>query len=330
MRIRTKAVPDTINTILRAQNRLSLRGIRFEKTGVPAMDVGDLNPNGPATTLVPLVEDTLLITRLPNAQVEAFLARILTVAGGSVGYIVGEKKAIPALPVDFDFEGLTPRKFASLTAISNDSVLAGGAKEAAGIQNALLRGIDIVTNGAFLSADAATDTVPEGIAYGVTPLSATGDLAADILAMIEDLGPETDFASLVFIGHPATLAAIGSAQGPDGGLLHPNVGVTGGEILGIPALPSRAAARDGSPMTGTLYLVDGSAFTYGMDGVEISESENVTIELSDSPSGNGDAPAAQSQQMVSAFQNELTAIKLVLRAAWKRSRADSVSILEGV
>lgn len=269
------------------------------------------------------------MTRIPGALEHAFLTRLVTPAGGGAG-VVGEKKPIPARQITFDLAGLLPSKFAALTVQSNDAVQMGGVPVARGTQNILVRDITDSANAIVVADDAATDDQPAGLAYNAPAIAASGDLAADIRALFAALAAGYDPASLCFITDANTATKLGTAVDTNGGLLFPNVGVNGGDILGVPVLVTRSSPETGSPTEGQLLLVDGSAVIYGLDGIAWGVSEQATVELSDAPTGEGNAPAAQSQQTVSLFQEELTAFKCVMRASWKLTRTGAVAVLTGI
>lgn len=316
-----------------AQSQLAQRGIRpapVEKAGVPAFDTGDLGVIGAAQSLMPLVEDAMVLTNIPGARQVPVLTRVLTVNGGAVGFPVADRKAIRAVPVSLDLAGIEYRKFEALTVATNDSILNGGPVFEAGLQNDMVHGLALVVNQNVLSDNAASDAVPAGLGFGVTPINATSDLAADIRNLIESMGSNSDVSSWCFVTDPQTAARIGTATDANGGLLFPNVGVTGGELLGVPVLVTRGSVVSGSPSSGSLWLIDGSGIQYAMEGLEVSTSENATIEMADDPTGAGDTPAPMSKQQVSMFQSELTAFKAIIRATWKRARSGAVAVLEGI
>jgi hypothetical protein len=330
---RNRPIPAIKALLLAARQRLIDSGalpMPIEKAGVPASGLSDLPYVSEADGLIPLIEEQLILTRLPGAQQSPFLTRLVVTVGGAVAFAVGEKKPIPAVPVDIDPAGITPFKFASLTVLSNEQVAAGGAVTERAVQNALVRGVGDVTNGYILGSAAASDAAPAGFGFGVTSIAATSDPIADIRALIAAHAANADITSSAFVTDALTAAILGTVQGPDGGLLFPDCGVAGGEILGLPVLVTRASPREDSPSTGSLFLIDGSAVAYGLDQVELTVAKQATVELSTAPTGDGDVPTSMSQQRVSLFQNELQAVKCIIRASWRVGRAGAISVLSGI
>jgi hypothetical protein len=75
-------------------------------------------------------------------------------------------------------------------------------------------------------------------------------------------------------------------------------------------------------------MVDGARIAAAISDAEFSASPDTLFEQDSAPTGASDAPTASSSTLVSAFQEDLTVIKCVLRVDWK-VMMPAVSVITG-
>jgi hypothetical protein len=66
----------------------------------------------------------------------------------------------------------------------------------------------------------------------------------------------------------------------------------------------------------------------GDSGVRVTLSQDATIEQSTAPTGAQDTPTAMSQAMVSMYQENATAFKVVRRISWGKRRTPAVAWID--
>ena len=248
--------------------------------------------------------------RLPLREVPANVA-IKGLDGTWTGYWVGESKGIPASQGSASSTSTTPLKVAALTVLSNELIRdsSPSAEKIArdGLSEAHRQRIDQT----FLSNAAAVSGVsPAGILNGISALGSAGSTAADVLTDIGTLEDTFTTANmngdLALIMRKTMAGALGRMRSTLGIFDFQGLTRNGGSLLGMTVY---TGANVGA---GDIIMLDPSAiWKIGDRGVQISVSQEAMIEQDTAPTGATDTPVAASATMVSMFQEESTAIKLV-------------------
>jgi hypothetical protein len=195
------------------------------------------------------------------------------------------------------------------------------------INNDLIGSTASFVDQAFLDPTiAAVGEAPASITNGVTPVTATGTteaaLKADIASLVQDLidgGSDLENVTLIMSKVMALrIAAMDVGEG---------LGVNGGTLLGLPVVTTISAAmvEGGSPGTERIVAVDTSLILLGDDGVETSVSREGTLQMNTTP----DSPATASTELVSLWQHNLVAVKLVRFIRFERARAGAAAYVSG-
>ena len=302
-----------------AVNRWGEAGAPLEiSKAVPAIGIADLDSSGATgivdRALMAAVRERSLLFRLRGLRRTAFNIRSITV-GGTTAVWVEPGKPIPVLQPTIDATGLDPAGIASL------SVWTERALEASpGIEQLVFD--DLVRAFANAIDLALTDPTNDGsglppaaLTNGVTPVTASADLAADIADLTASFGG--DLASAYFLTSPATAAGLATTQ------LGRDIGARGGELVGIPTLT-------GNVPDGQLTLVDPTGVQAAWDEeAELSTSREGTVEMLDETLTQ-DATAGTGASLVSLWQLNLVAIRATVRVAWESVRPGSVAYLTGL
>ncbi|HMO49365.1 MAG TPA: phage major capsid protein [Rubrivivax sp.] len=239
---------------------------------------------------------------------------------------VGGGKAIPVSNGALDRATLFPKKVASLVVLSNEWLESSDARMEQMIlrmmQRAARKAIDLAIADPSNSGDADT---PASITSGATPISSSGDLAADVEAALA-----------AYQGSISTAcwwmsSALGAQAGLRAGAFGAgaNLGALGGTLAGLPAFCSDAIRSDtsGSP----LILVDRASVALVDAGYQVRRAQSATIEMSDAPTGSSIAPvgAGTGTKVVNMFQVDATAILVIRRVNWHLGNPGAVVVIEG-
>jgi hypothetical protein len=155
---------------------------------------------------------------------------------------------------------------------------------------------------------------PPSITHGVTPvISAGSDPAADLAALVGAFAG--DLLSSYFIMQPDVAVALaGTGKFPD-------LGVRGGEAIGLPVLTSRAAPIE------SIILADPTGFMAAYDDIiQIEASQHGTLQMDDAPTMSVTAPTATAA--VSLWQANCHGFRAIGNVAWAEARPGGVAILE--
>jgi len=166
---------------------------------------------------------------------------------------------------------------------------------------------------------------PASITNGVSDtVVASGNMRADIAELIRVF--KGDLESAYMIASPQLLAKI---SGPN----FRDCGARGGEIAGIPVLPSRAVREyttDDSPAVTGQYiaLVDPSGIAFGEnDGdSEVGVAQHATVEMSDAP----DEPTTSETVQINLWQRNLIALTTDKPVNFAVARSGAVALLTGI
>lgn len=261
--------------------------------------------------------------RLPLREVPANVL-IKGQDGAGTGYWVGEKKAIPATAMDFSDVTLRHLKVGALAAISNDLILMSDPSAEVLVRDGLVNASAQRIDTTFLSATAASANVsPAGILNGVSALVAGGE---DAQSLYDDIGrlyapfiTAKNASGLAWVMYTGLAKSISLMRNALSQKEFPDINVNGGTLEGDPVFTGDNVATDD-----LILLKPSDIYRIGDGGFEVSVSKEATIEMDTVPTGDGDTPAAQSANMVSMFQNEMTAFKVVRHINFAKRRSGVV------
>lgn len=247
--------------------------------------------------------------------------------GAGTGYWVGEKKAIPATAFDYSDVTLRPLKVAALAAISNELIMNSDPSAEMLVRDGLVNASSQRVDTTFLSSDAAVSNVsPAGILNGVVGLTAGGE---DAQSLRDDIGrlyapfiAAKMGSGLAYVMYPGLAKSISLMRNALDQVSFPGVSANGGTFEGDPIYTG-----ENVPVDALILLRPQDIYRIGDSGFEISVSKEATIEMDTAPSGDGDTPTAASANMVSMFQNEMTAFKVVRHINFAKRRSGAVQYI---
>lgn len=264
--------------------------------------------------------------RLPLREVPANI-RIKGQDGIGTGFWVGESKAIPASAMDFSAVDLDPLKVAALTVVSKELLRDSSPAAEALVRDALGEASAQRIDTTFLSTDAAVAGVsPAGILNGVAGKTSSGIDSAgvrdDIAAMYGDFLTAKNASGLQLVSTPSLAKAISLQTNALGQTEFEGLGADGGTLLGDPLVTG-----DNVGATHFILLKPSDIWRIGDTGVEVSLSMDATIEQDDAPTGDAEAPTAASANLVSMFQTENVAFKVVRSINFAKRRAHAAQFV---
>lgn len=245
--------------------------------------------------------------------------RLVGIGTGATAYWRGQGKPAPVTQMAMNGGAFEPLVVSALGAISKEVIKVGDPQAEGFIRAELLRAMRQALDEALIDpANAGTANVkPASLLNGVTPITATATIENDLKALIDDF--PGDLESAYFVARPKTFASLHSEK-------RPFVGARGGELLGIPAIPSRHVPE---PVGGEiLALIDPTGIVAGDTGIEVDITDQATIEMLDA-SLQQDGTTGAGAQQVSLWQSDLIGIRIDRRVNWNAVRP-SVSYIQNL
>jgi hypothetical protein len=280
---------------------------------------------------IEFLKSQTIYDRLPLREVPAHVT-VKGQDGIATGYWVGEGRSIPASAQSFTAVELKPLKVAAISVITNELIMHSSPAAEMLVRDGLAEAITQRVDQTFLGADAASANIsPAGLLNGVTALNASGTTAealrTDINALYAQFLTDKNAANLHFITTPALAKQIGLMRNALGQTEFPGLTAMGGTLEGDPL---HTGDNVGTDSTGThlILLKPSDIYRIGDTGIEVSLSRDATIEQADNPSGRADNGTAATNNIVSMFQTESTAFKVVRAINYAKRRANAVQYVE--
>lgn len=268
-----------------------------------------------------------LFDRLPLRTVPANVT-IKGQDGAATGYWVGESKAIPATTADFSSVSLTPLKVAALAVISNELMRDSSPSAEMLVRDALVQASAQRVDATFLSTSAASAGVsPAGILNGVAGHNTHGSTIDGVIADFKQLTAifqsYKNASDLLVVTTPDLAVSLGLMLTALGQPAFPGIGQDGGTLLGRTAFTG-----DNVPSGAFIMMKPSDIWRIGDGGVQVSISNVATIEQDGAPQGASDTPTAASATLMSMFQTESTAIKVVRSVNFAKRRSHAVQYID--
>jgi HK97 family phage major capsid protein len=232
---------------------------------------------GAAAEYFALVRERTLLGRMAGIRRVPLRTRMVTQATGTTASWVGEGKAVPVSSGSYLEDNMAPLKVCALSVITEELAESSDPAAEAVVREDLLVAMAAAIDLTFIDpANAGTAGVkPASITNGATSSASAGidsdAIWTDLEALISNFEGELERA--YFVASPLTLSRIALR------LELSKLGARGGAILGIPALPSKAAE-------GSLILIDPATIIMGASEVDVRVSTQATIEMQTAPTAN--------------------------------------------
>lgn len=248
--------------------------------------------------------------------------------GAGTGYWVGEGKAIPPTEGDFSTVSLTPLKVAALSVITNELLRDSSPAAEMLVRDMLVEAsaqrIDATV---FSTAAAVSGVSPAGLLNGLTAIGSTGDdgdnVRGDVKLLYSPFITAKHANGLILVMNPALAKSTQLMANALGQQEFPGITASGGTLLG-----DRVVTGDNITSTYVILLDPREIYRIGDMGVSVSVSKEAMIEMGTDATGDALAPTAASKQMISLFQEESTAIKIVRSINFAKRRSTAVAYID--
>lgn len=248
--------------------------------------------------------------------------------GAATGNWVGESKSIPVSAQDYSTVSLVPLKVAALSVVSKEILKHSSPAAEMLVRNSLGEACAQRVDTTFVSATAASAGVsPAGILNGLSSLGSNGFTADALRADIKELyapfiTAKYDTSGFVLLMHPALGKSISLMANALGQTEFPGMGANGGTLLGDKVVTGHNVGA-----TNIILLDPRNIWRIGDTGIEVSVSDQATIEQDGAPQGASDTPTAASATLMSMFGTDSVAFKVVRPINYAKRRTTAVSFI---
>ncbi len=268
-----------------------------------------------------------LFDRLPLRQVPANVS-IKGQDGAATGYWVGESKGIPVTTADFSAVDLKPLKVGAIAVVSNELMRDSSPSAEMLVRDALVQASSQRVDATFFSTSAASASVsPAGILNGVAGHNSHGPGVDGVIADFKQLTAifqsYKNAMDLAVVTTPDLAVSLGLMLTALGQPQFPGMTQDGGPLFG-----RQVWTGDNVPAGAFIMLKPSDIWRIGDSGVQVSISNVATIEQDTAPQGQSDTPVAASATLMSMYQTESTAIKVVRSVNFAKRRAHAVQYID--
>lgn len=247
--------------------------------------------------------------------------------GAATGYWVGQSKGIPASKADFSTVSLTPLKVAALAVVSNELLRDSTPAAEQLVRDALVEASSQRIDTTLFSTSAASANVsPAGLLNGLAAGSSAGTdsdaLRADLKALYSGFISAKNASGLVLVMNPALAKSIQLLTNALGLAEFPGINQNGGTLLGDTVITG-----DNINANHIILMKPSDIYRIGDTGVQVSISRDAAIEMDDAPAQDSENPTGASGAIVSMFQTESTAIKVVRAINFAKRRSTAVAYI---
>ena len=292
-------------------------GMNSTDTGAIA-DLGIVS-SGFLASLANVAAFDALLPSMIRIPLDSPAARVSTTV--PTGYVVGEGSAKPVTRFAIAPGALDRRKAACVIVLTDELARSMSAAAQALLARELRKGVAAATDATFLA----------GITNGTTPVVATGDVFADVAALLAAI--DSDSSSKFFLIVDSNTAKRLAADGTTiGGQAHPGMTPNGGTLAGVNVLVSDQIPVTGSPGA-QIIMIDASGLAGDSGPVTLDQSREASLLMNDAPVmsaggvGSPDTPTGAS--LVSLWQSNSRALRAERWFAFAKLRPDSVQVLSG-
>lgn len=246
--------------------------------------------------------------------------------GGATGFWTGESKAIKVTSMDFMDVELKPRKVGSIAVVSNELLRDSTPSAEMLVRDSLVEALAQIIDTTFLGAAGASASTPAGILNSVGADSSAGNdgdaVREDIATLYADFLTAKNASGLHFVMNPSLAKKLQLMRNALGQREFEGITQNGGTLEGDPVVTG-----DNVNAAYMILLKPSDIYRIGDGGVEVSLSREATIEQDSAPTGESDGPVAASANLVSMFQTESTAFKVVRSMNFQKRRASAVAYI---
>ena len=312
----------------------------FTKASVPAANTGNaqwagnlINEGGAAfADFVEYLRPRTLLGRISsNLRSIPFNSPVLIQSTGGRGAWVSEGHAKPATSWTYARTKLAPLKVAALAVATKETLKYSSTSADRLIRDELTRAIGATIDTTFISTAAAVvDESPAGLLNGTVPLtlssgSTDDDVRCDAQAFMRAFtGANLSLEGAFWIMPERVAIALSLMQNALGQSAFPGMTYNGGVLFGIPVFVSSYAPTTSAGSV--VALVKGDEIFLGDEGgIDVSMSDQATIEMDDAPGADSTTPTGATKAFVNLWQTNSVGWIVERYINWSKRRASSVA-----
>lgn len=245
--------------------------------------------------------------------------------GAATGYWVGESKAIGVSKADFKDVTLTPLKVAALAVISKELMRDSSPAAEMLVRDELINAAAQRIDTTFISNNAAVaGSTPAGILNNIAATVSAGtdgdSVYNDIKELLYRFTNAKNSGGLYHVMNPVLATSLQLLRNALDQREFPEVNENGGTILGRPVITGHNVNANYH-----ILIKPSDIYRIGMGTLETSVSDQASIEMESAPAQDTDTPTAATGKVVSMFQTESVAIKVVQSMNFARRRESAVA-----
>jgi HK97 family phage prohead protease len=269
---------------------------------------------------------------IPGLRRIPFRTPLLTQSTAAAAWWVGEGKGKPVTRFEFTRTELAPLKVANIAVATMELLRDSSPSANTLIRDEIARAIATRLDIDFIDPTkaAVANVSPASITNSVTPIPSVGTDAdavrTDIAALVAQFtAANNPLSSGVFLMNSALASALMMMMNPLGQQEFGSVSGAGGTLFGYPIIVS-------DYITTNIVVLANASDIYLADegGVDVSMSQEASVEMTDTPLGDAGTPAAAATMLVSLWQENAVGFRAERTINWAKRRAQSVSMLNDV
>lgn len=327
---------DPVQLAQRRWGRDNPRLVEVIKAGVPGHGSGSSEPGGELVStdnrytgdFIEFLYSQTVYNQLPLRVVPAHVT-IKGQDGAATGYWVGEGRPIPMSNADFSSVSLTPLKVAALSVASKELLRDSSPAAELFLRDALVEALSQRIDNTFLGTGAAVTAVsPAGLLHNLSATTSAGTDTDGVINDIKELRQRfitaKNSGGLYWVMNPSLASSLGLLRNALGQREFTQINENGGTLEGNPVIVGDNVNENHLILLkpSDIYRIEPTP-----GSLEVSFSEQATIEMADDPTGEIDTPTAQSNQVVSMYQTDSIAMKAVMPMNFQKRRASAVAYI---
>lgn len=281
-----------------------------------------------AQEFLEMLRPSTLIGKIPGMRHVPFnVSMPAQTAGGSYKW-VGQGKQKPVTNAQYASVTLGSAKAAGIIVLTEELVRQSSPSAEAAVREEMRAGIQAFLDAQFVDPAVAavagqnpasiTNGVGGTAASGTTPAAARTDIAAKIAAFAA-LGYPLSGLVILMSESQAFNLGIAVITGTNENAF-PNLGITGGSILGVPVITSQAVGNQ-------IVVAHAPSILIADDGqIEIDASREASLQLDSAPMEPPDATVV----FTSLWQANLVGLRVERFITWGKARSTAVGLITGV
>lgn len=289
-----------------------------------------IDPAAMAGEFVDLLRPNLILSKLTQVRKVPTNITIPKATTGTTSSWIGEGKGAPVTNQAFGDLVIGDHKLGSIAVFTEELLRRSDPAAEMLVQNDMVTATANAIDTAFIDqANAGVANVkPASIANAATTAATTGTTADKVrldvkAAYAAAVAANQPLASAVWIMHPTTALSLSMMRNATTSLVEfPGINfVTGGTFEGLPVVISSSVP--GNPGAGfDVILAVQNEILVAEGGLAIDASREASLEMSDAPTNDAATPTASA--MVSLWQTNSVAVKVIRGITWVRRRPTAV------